>query len=194
MSSEIEAVQPFIRYSNTVDDLVAFSEFHCFRSLEGKKKRRKQIRIWATALALLGLILGYNIFLTTSLGFWIIPIVTVFIPGIYVFLLQILKNCPNYFFRRLVTRGFQKSRNKHFIGEHKVLLYDNGIVTSSKYSETRFAWGAIDKIESEEGYTYIYVTGVQAIIIPHDNITEGDFPALLQAIKTYYKPDQQLIV
>ncbi len=69
MSSEIEAVQPFIRYSNTVDDLVAFSEFHCFRSLEGKKKRRKQIRIWATALALLGLILGYNIFLTTSLGF-----------------------------------------------------------------------------------------------------------------------------
>ena len=193
MNIDITEVQPFIQYFNTFDDFLAFNEFHCFRSTERKKKRIKQIRIGTAILAFLGFMLGFNVFQTTSLGFWIIPVVTVIVPAIYLFVLQILKNRPNFFFRWMVTRGFAKSRNKDFIGEHRVSLDDNGIVTSSKYSETRFAWGAIDKIESEEGYTYIYMTGISAIIIPHNNITEGDFEAMLKAIKTHYKQDQQLL-
>ena len=193
MSSEIEEVQPFIRYANTLDDFLAFSEFHSFRSLEAKEKRKKEIRLRSVLFAFFGLYFGYCMLIATSLGFWIMPVMTALFPAIYLLILKASKNRPNYIFRALVTRGFKKSRNKHFIGEHTISVDENGISMVTKYAEGRYAWGAIDKIESDEGYTYIHMTAIQAIIIPHNNITEGDFPALLQAIKTHYKPDQPLI-
>ncbi len=194
MSLEIKEVQPFIRYSNTLDDLAVFSEFQSSITKVLILKRKPQEVVGIVAVSIVGFVLGIRMYQTTALGFWIIPFDTILLPGLLLLLNKLLTNSFIKLARKNMIKCYEQSGDKFFIGEHMLSVDENGILGVSKYSETRLAWGAIDKIESEKDYTYIYITEVSAIIIPHQNITEGDLPALLQAIKTHYKPDQQFIV
>ena len=195
MSSEISTEEWSIQFTIEIEDMVAFNEYHYIRTPTGIKRMFQRRVAFSVPIAILLLFLGSMMHRDQSwiFGIWFPPVLAFMGVLAYNYLeLNYLKS-PTYF-RNKIRKFYSIADNKSVLGEHNLRVAREGFVSATKYLETRMSWGALDRIETDSNYTYLYISAVNAIIIPHAKITEGDFPALLQAIKTHYKPDQELIV
>ncbi len=195
MNSEISTEERSIHFTIDIEDMIAFNEYHYIRSPTGIKRMFQRRVAFSVPIAILLLFLGSMMHrdLSWVFGIWFPPgLAFIGVIGYNYLELNYLKS-PT-FFRNKIRKFYSIADNRSVLGEHLLRIGQDGFVSASKYLETRLSWGVLGRIETDSNYTYLYVSAVNAVIIPHDKITEGDFPALLQAIKTHYKPDQQLIV
>ena len=105
--------------------------------------------------------------------------------------LQMILNHPSVV-RKMVDKMHQGSENKAIFCERILTASDGGLIHKTEYAETKISWGALEQIETEMDYTYLFFGSASAVVIPHKSITQGDLGSFLNAIKTHYKPGQLL--
>lgn len=193
MTTDTEELRQTIRYTVAVEDVVALTEFHAIRS-EAAKRKRHRVRVFlSVALALTCFALGYNMHLTSPMviGVWFAPVFAL-MGGLAAFVMASPRFTIPRLLRYLVRRRYSKPDMTKSLGEHSLDVDDQGFTHRTRFSETRYAWGALERIETEPNHTYWYINSCQAIVIPHQKIIEGSFPAVLSATKQHYKPGQAM--
>lgn len=88
--------------------------------------------------------------------------------------------------RKLVQNMYAENRSADLLGEHTLEVDAEGITHISAHSRTRYAWEALRKIESEPGYTYMYL-GPLVFVIHQEAILSGDIKVFLEQIGRYHQ-------
>lgn len=173
-----------LRYENTIDDAVAWGQYY-FKHSPVLRRRRKVafilLPIWILACSLL--VFGFGHLETVLLCTLIYSVVSILI---ILGLRQLIGD-------RLLRKQYSSDRNRGFLGWHELELTDEGLLFRSAYTEGKMAWGVIERIESTKDHTFIYMGTASALIIPHNNITSGNYAAFLQELGQRFRPDQPLL-
>jgi len=176
-----------IRYERTMDDILALNEFSFHHSPTTKRIVSRYRWTGALAIWLLAALLVYvlvpamPIYLTLLLAFIDAAYFAVVAPRI------VLKKTKHN-----IRKQYAEGQNATLLGEQELELTDTGLIARSKYAETKLAWGAIEKIETTPEHTFLFVSSVNAYIIPHTRILEGDYRALMAEIGRRFQPGQPL--
>ncbi len=76
-----------------------------------------------------------------------------------------------------------EGRTEGVLGEHDLLLGEDQLEERSAAGTQTTRFAAIDRVESTETHTFIYLAPAQAHVIPHAFVSEGDvadFTAVLE--------------
>ena len=193
LSSKLQEVigSQSIKFKLNIEDLVKHQLFylnHTKNGIQIRNKSRFQLLVLKAVLFFcLGLILEKIVLLQS--GLWITLLLCGF--GTLASYLYMIWNYPSVV-RKMVDKMHQGSENKAIFCERILTASDGGLIHKTEYAETKISWGALEQIETEMDYTYLFFGSASAVVIPHKSITQGDLGSFLNAIKTHYKPGQLL--
>lgn len=163
-----------IRYENTLADAVAFNEFH----LRASPHMQRSIRWNTWALPTAALCVAVVVAIRRESVEWLVW------GALFGFLYVLIYRWLNArVIRRTIHALVNEGRNDTVLCEHELVVGAEGLVERTAVSESKTAWSAIHRVESSEGYTYIYTQANAAHIVPRDRLIEGDdetFRAALQ--------------
>lgn len=94
--------------------------------------------------------------------------------------------------RKVSRKLYSEAANRTVLCWHELEIYEGGFIERTAYNENRSAWGAIERIESAPGYTFIYIGPGNAHVIPHQRIAEGDLREFLVELGKHFRPDATL--
>jgi hypothetical protein len=184
-----EAASSSVTYTLTMEDLVTFNLFNFRHSPTIRKIQRRALISWplTTFLCVLGVLL-----LTRLLPFWP-ALCTAFACTVWTAGCMVYYQKHGYIkrVRKLAQQIYSENKHPGLIGEHTLEVDSEGITHVNAYSRTRYAWGALERIETEPGYTYLYL-GSQTFILRHQAIISGDFKAFLEQISRHHQPDRAI--
>ena len=170
-------------YENTVDDAVALSKFHNARSPTARRNQR----IGAVIVMLSTMLASLLVFGSSDLS-------ATLLNGLIAYSMIVLFSLGYHKLTgdRLIRKQYLGDNNRNFLGLHELELTDEGIHYRTEYNEGRMAWGLIERIESTPDHTFLFLGTANAMIIPHDRITEGSYSAFLKELGQRFQPDQKL--
>lgn len=166
-----------IRFENTVEDLVLFNRYHWDHSPRSRRTKR-----WLLAVPLL-LVLGPAI----GVGLWVQIPWFYLLAGAVVLSALYLTFAPGAFNRALdrqIRWMYSGQAGVTLIGEHELELTATELIERADEEESSMELSAIDRVASTATHTWIYLTSVQAIIIPRLGILEGDYDGFVTTLAT----------
>jgi hypothetical protein len=170
-----------IDFELSVDDLVAFQLDYVDRL----PVFRFAVGCLGTALALVipvgvaGLLLNIDHFAAEDVIFLIAFAIVVFIANIATTVWFLYRGMPSkangWLVRYLITRGNTAS----LVGSYSLLISPTDILERAPQSEHRFVLSAVQKIVLARQHVFIYVSPIQAFIIPRRAFADPREPAAL---------------
>jgi len=159
-----------IQYDNTLDDLIAFQEFHIAHSPMVQKSLA--LNRWASAFLVLLMLslLGW------SEQDWLLPAIGLVGAVITFFLTAQIQRRT---MRSQLAKMYREGSNKGTLGPHELEIKDEGLVERSEFGEQKTTWQAVERIASTDKHTFLYVGSLMAHVIPHERVTEGDYQAFV---------------
>ena len=148
-----------IKYHITEEDYLKFNLFHINNSESANKSLKTQR--FATPFV-------YIIFAYIFANIADIPFLYALIPFLIVGILWVIFY-PKYFQTRILSQTkkmLREGKNEGLLGEHTMILSEDGIVDSNPNGETKVNWSGIIKLQEDESNLYIYNSAVSAYIIP----------------------------
>ena len=183
-----DELNPYASYELTVDDLVAFVQFHHAQSPSAHRQRMGCLLIAFVAMLLLpGLILltGEKPFLQTARDIW--PLLL----GPLLFLAFVFP-CIKWRTANLSKRMLSEGSNAGFHGECSLSLDVDGIRESKTSGDTVRTWSAVEKIVVTQEYLFIYTSGIEAFVVPRRAFPSStDFNAFVQHVADQSSVDIQ---
>ncbi|QCZ92189.1 YcxB family protein [Salinimonas iocasae] len=157
-----------IKYTNTKEDLLAFNEHHLANSQV--YQRRRIINLYVTPFVVL-LVFCLLAFFTGKTSYYAGGVLGALASYLWTFVAykRYAKKCSEVF-------------QKEVFCEHKVVISDVGVNESTANSSSQFTWDALDKIETNEDYIFIYNTPATAFVIPKREIGKDSFEAVKLAL------------
>ena len=151
-----------LEYQISMDDYVEFNMCHSRNSKTFKKSMLVitllgPVIFITIALVYFGDFLGVSIFLIASI-IWI----------------AFIRKYTLATTRRRITKFINEGDTSEIFELKKLIINDDGVFWSSKTSEGKYNWNGIIKLCDLEEYIYLYVSSVQAIIIPKSQIDDND--------------------
>lgn len=102
-----------------------------------------------------------------------------FTAGVVMFFLidiAIAAMFPSYY-RSYMSRSAEKiyaeSSFQKTFGEYKLLFTDQGISSSSPTGDSKHLWSAVDHVSITSDYLFIFLAGLQGLIIPRAQVQES---------------------
>ena len=170
-------------WENTMEDLVAFNKYHYKHSPVLRRRRQTLLAI----VAVLEFLWFFWCFGWTHPELALLYLIVTFAIGI------LLGLCLRWLIGdRLIRRLYSREKNRSFFGAHELELTDEYLIHRTAYTDSKVAWGVIERIESTKDHTFIYVGTNSAVIIPHERITQGVYGVFMQDLGRRFKPDQPL--
>lgn len=167
-----------IRYENTLDDLLAFTQhFH------QKSPTLRRHRLWAVmCLAIMILAMSFAASEVTGdpIILWIGVAGTAVIVVIYPRLYR--RNV-----KRLSSRLYAEGQNKALLGPHVTELRDNGLFVGTDFREGVVFWKGIDRIESVPGHTFVYLSAMSALVISEHSVFEGSYQGFIDELQRRWR-------
>jgi len=77
----------------------------------------------------------------------------------------------------------RQGSNKGLVGPHELKFIGDELIARNPFSESKIALRLVERVVTDNGYTFIYVSAVSAYIVPHEAVMEGDLAAFLKALK-----------
>lgn len=176
-----------IRFSNTIDDFLAMSEFH-YKASPAVKRQLSNYQ-WTVGLGIFVLPLLISVVFRSHGNGLFDLLVAAIVAAVFAYIAPISWRRS---VRRQTLRMYNEGSNKAAFSEREMEVTPDGIVSRSAYGESLTAWGAVERIESTSDYTFIYISSVMAYVIPNKRIPEHDLREFLFDLKTQYKPDHTL--
>jgi hypothetical protein len=163
-----------IAYHLTEEDYLKFNMFHIKNSESANKSLKTQR--YATPFV-------YIIFSYIFANLADIPFLFALIPFLIVGILWVIFY-PKYFQTRILSQTkkmIREGKNEGLLGEHTMILSEEGIVDSNPNGETRVNWTGIIKLLEDESNLYVYNSSVSAYIIPKRDLSD------VEAVREYLK-------
>jgi len=157
-----------VKYSNVADDLIAFTEHHLENNKPFQKTKKMNLYVAPLAICVIFSLLAY---LTDR------PMH--YFGGASGALIIFLWSSYSY---KNIAKKCALTAQKEVVCEHVVAVTEEGVLESTANSQSRIGWEAIDRIESNDSYIFIYNTPATAIVIPKRELGEDVFTELLAAI------------
>ena len=176
-----------IRYETTVEDMAVFHDFYQKNAPELKRFRRKIP--WMVTLLVMGLLV-----MGIVSGEWL-PLLLPMTFGltIYILFLSLLtKFLTKFTMKNAIKKQYQGEKARGILGEHELEIVADGLIERTEYTETKTAWALLDRVETTNGYTFLFTGPHKAYVVPHHAVIEGSLPAFLKAFGERYQPDGKL--
>ncbi len=170
-------------YELTVDDIVAFNVHHRKASPTIRRVGRLALIIVLFAIALIGIstITGKDAPAerASSGVIWLVVLIGV----IFIFAYQ-----SRYGFAKIVRRMLGEGLNVALLCRRRVAIDRDAISVVSEYFERKTRWPAVEKVVETGDYLFIYLSSVQAEIVPRRAFAdESRFRSFVEAAKRYYR-------
>ncbi len=155
-----------IKYNVSIDDIVAFSQFHCKHSAS---IRRNNIA-W-------GILLPVGIFALFCLdglyrSRWDLPVAGGVISGI---LMSWMLGGQRRRLEKAARKMLSEGSNKVLLGEHELEITEAALISRGGYGENKFTWDVIERIGFTPDYTFIFIGATQGIPVAKSSMLEGDY-------------------
>ncbi len=160
-----------LRYETSIDDMMAFQEFHTANS-PILKKQIFWLRLGSVTLFLILAFLANR-----SSGAVTIALSAAFFFG--AFIPWFIRFGTRLQMRKLYSSGMLKG----MLGSSRIEVTDDGLVSLNPLNEVKTRWEGIDHIASSATHTFIYNSAISAFVIPHDKISEGNIEEIVQDIE-----------
>ncbi len=161
-----------IKLEVTLDDLVAFNDFHLEHS--AITNHNKILRYVLTTFLII------NALIAIVRGQIITTIVFILLAAFVIFF---WKKVFKYFVSRQVKAMYKEGRNQGTIGFHTLTIGDNEIVQENDSGSYMTKWNYVEKILKTERFILVYNSAVSAYIIPRrsfaDNINYNELYDLI---------------
>jgi hypothetical protein len=148
-----------LKYKLTEEDYINFNLFHMKNSETIMKSVRNQ-RIFTPVFYLL-----FSVVFSFLLD---IPFLVSFTPFFILSVLWVLFY-PKYLFGRAIRHTkklVKEGRNESILGEHYMVLNDEGIVDKTSKGETKVTWSGINELKENDQYIYLYNSALSGYILP----------------------------
>ena len=174
-----------------MDDLVAANIYHTKNSPTVRSMQRRQMMSLVPVMFIATFILANALPHSPGISY---PLIVAAVCASWTagYLIYYYKHGYIKRMRKMLAKLYSEGKSPSMLGEHVLEVDENGFTDRTKVNESRYSWGALQRIESEPGRTYLYVGAVNAFVIPHSAITEGNLAALLEQVKIHYRPDAAL--
>ena len=155
-----------LRYSTTIEDLVAFNRFHNLHSPRLIRQRRL-----VTVLLPVAALIAVSVMAILSRDLW-----SFFFPFLFIiFYIAFLRRAYGKAFDNKVRRLYSEGKNRAALGAHRLSIDEDGLTSETEVSSSTISFKGIEKIESSPTHTFIYMSAMSAMVIPKDSVTEGDY-------------------
>jgi hypothetical protein len=163
-----------ICYENTIEDMVVFNRHHCNHSPQ--MRRILAWRMWGPPVYVLA---GF------SLVALFVGSISLFVCGVFgsVASLCIARPLLSWELDRYVRRLYAEGRNQTTLGRHELELTAETLVERTSCTEAAMRLEAIERVVTDEGYTFIYVSAMAAHVVPQHAVLEGDYEAFVAALR-----------
>jgi hypothetical protein len=158
-----------IRYSNTIDDVVAFARYHAARS-QSMQLLMAVVR-WVLP-AMMAILAGLSLLqgAWASVAWCLVPAILLFIVAPWI---------PG-----LAARlSYREGKNKGVFGPHELELVPPNLIERSLVSEQRTWLGAVEHVGTTATHAFLFVSANSAHVIPKASVTDGDYEGFVQAVK-----------
>ncbi len=183
-----EIAKTTVVYTLTLEDLTAFNLFSFRNSSTIRAMQRRSL----ISASLTTFFFALGVSLLMRLPFWAslwYPIACM--VGTAAYFRRYHKHGYIKRLGKLVERTYSENKQPGLLGDHTLEVDAEGITHVNPYSRAQYAWGALERIETEPGYTYLYL-GAQTFIIRHEAIVSGDFKAFLEKISQHHQPGRTI--
>ena len=148
-----------ITYYLTEKDYINFNLYHVKNSETGKKALNMQ-RFLSPVIFIIS---AYVISIFSEMSF--LPLLITFLITSIIWVIYY----PKYFYG-LITRNVKKmikeGKNDGLLGDHHLVMTDEGIVDTSSNRETKVSWPGIVNFKEDNENLYLYNSAVSAYILP----------------------------
>lgn len=162
-----------------VNDLIATND-HLMRKLPALRRRT---RILQLVFSFIFLVPGVIIFLVRG---------DVFSGYIYiggaVFFLLFIPSLIRWSMKRQLRSMYCSSQNRGVFGKQKIVINKSEIARYSQYGHTAFYWPAVERVEVGSNHAFVFVSSVNAFIIPkRDFPSENEFDLFVENARMYHR-------
>lgn len=159
-----------IRFENDLDDVLDWLDYHYSQSPTFMSNIQSYKRL-GLGLAAVGVVLGT--IMPTFVGLMTVAM------GIFVYL-----SFPQLMYsqaRSNARQMYEEGPMNGLIGRFEIVADDDGIEIISSGERHYYDWSTLDRVVQTDDHTFVYVNGLQAYVIPHDSVLEGDPSRLVSA-------------
>lgn len=156
-----------IYYTLTEDDYMNFNLYHVRNSSTAKKALKMQ-RLMGPFLYLFFTILVY---LYLDIPLPVLVIMFLALSSLWFFLY------PRYFYNHILRstkKMIKEGTNDGLLGEHHMIVSDEGITDFSTNRETKVQWSGIQLFKEDDENLYLYNSSVSAYILPKRDLKKTD--------------------
>lgn len=149
-----------IEFERTVDDLIEFNLFHMANSSSIKRQV-------FTGQLFIGVLVSISLFGIYYLQYHYLstPLVIVgILCGALASVVLRLASRQSTISR--IRKMLNEGNNEAILGHQTISLTSEGILGKSPSSESKINWSAIDKVAQNEKFFFLYISSVNAIVIP----------------------------
>lgn len=163
-----------IKYNLTEEDYVNFNMFHVKNSKV--VNRALNMQRFLTPI----------IFIIASIVFSKVggmPFPGVFITFLVVSIVWMIFY-PKYFYSHIIRntkKMIKEGKNDGLLGEHQMILSEEGIIDSTSNGETKVSWSGIQTLSEDNYNIYLYNSSVSAYILPKRELDD------VEKLKTFLK-------
>ncbi len=149
-----------VEFNFTKEDYIAFNLHH----IDTSPTIKRSLLIQRYGVSLIFLIVPY-FFSRISGAPWSLSFIVygaIFIAWIIYY--------PKYFMhvtKNRVRKLIEEGDNSDIFGMHSVNLTEEGVEQISNSEESKASWSAIKRIDETPEYTYIYITAINAYLVPN---------------------------
>lgn len=163
-----------IRYGLTEEDYLNFNMFH----IKNSKTAKRALNMQRFLTPLIFIVLSYVLSKVGNLSFF-----ELFITFLIVSILWIIFY-PRYFYSYVIRntkKMIKEGKNDGLLGEHHMILTEEGIIDSTSTGETKVTWPGIKTLCEDKSNIYLYNSSVSAYILPKRELDD------VEEIITYLK-------
>ena len=149
-----------VHYMVTVEDIAHLNHHH-FRA--SPRARRSMFLMFAGMTGLLGVSMFSLMILFGMMPSGGMMLMFLFLGALGV--RAYTRKRPDRAFVRRVKRLFEDGRNVNLFGQHHLLLHEDCLELRTPYSQGTIRWEAVERVEQDEDYIFIYTSSLNAHII-----------------------------
>jgi hypothetical protein len=170
-----------VSFEQTKDDLIAYNLYHSAHSPAIRRQRRTMIAVFVSAaLVVAMLLLSFPSSPTPPPGIlWVV--VAAFLIGAAVL--------PRSYRRgviKIVGRMIDEGQNRTLLGRREITISPVDLGAASELRSTTVRWKAVEKVVEDGDYLYIYISALEAIIVPRRAFAgEAPFAAFADAVRKH---------
>lgn len=156
-----------IQYHLTEEDYVHFNMYHIKQSETAMKMLNLQRYLTPAFFIIISILLSQISEIPFLWSFSVFLVV-----GVLWFIYY-----PKYYERflvRQVKKMFNEGKNDGLLGEHFLILNEEGLIETTSNGETRAVWASIKSFKEDTDYFFLYNSSVSAYIIPKRGMEQLD--------------------